>query len=240
MNYKYILGIALSMLITQVFAQGKLQEIRLLDQETDLPIEQATFEYGNQKGVSNKEGIIRFDYLENTLMIISHLSYGEWMISTDELKVALEDKVLYRAKSASNLYPVTIIAVKTQRSNPTSSLSVDYPDRMEHDGAQLLNQLPAFNSIRKGGNYGFDPVFRGFKYDQLNIVLHGAQSATAACPNRMDPPTSQMAPNMIDRIEVLKGPYALRYGSGFGATINIQYTRHTQWLVAYDTNAFTR
>ncbi len=79
---------------------------------------------------------------------------------------------------------------------------------------------PHLISIRKGGNYGFDPVFRGFKYDQLNVVLNGAQSATAACPNRMDPPTSQMAPNMMDRIEVLKGPYALRYGTGFGATIN--------------------
>ncbi len=100
---------------------------------------------------------------------------------------------------------------------------------MEHDGAQILNQLPAFNSIRKGGNYGFDPVFRGIKYDQLNVVLNGAQSATAACPNRMDPPTSQMAPNMMDRIEILKGPYALRYGTGFGATINFipAKLRHT-------------
>ena len=89
----------------------------------------------------------------------------------------------------------------------------------------MLNQNPALNSIRKAGNYGFDPVFRGFKYDQLNIVLNGAQGATAACPNRMDPPTSQMTPNMIDRIEVLKGPHALRFGTGFGATINFVPTK---------------
>ncbi len=76
------------------------------------------------------------------------------------------------------------------------------------------------SAIPKGGNYGFDPVFRGFKYDQLNIVLNGAQGATAACPNRMDPPTSQMAPNVTERIEILKGPHALRYGNGFGGTIN--------------------
>ncbi|MEZ5022434.1 MAG: TonB-dependent receptor plug domain-containing protein [Chitinophagales bacterium] len=65
-----------------------------------------------------------------------------------------------------------------------------------------------------------DPVLRGFKYDQLNIVMDGVQSATAACPNSRIPPTSQMAPNMLDRIEILKGPHALRYGSGFGGTIN--------------------
>ena len=81
-------------------------------------------------------------------------------------------------------------------------------------------QEPAISGIQKGGNYGFDPVFRGFKYDQLNVVLDGAQGAMAACPNRMDPPTSQMAPNMMDRIEILKGPHALRFGTGFGATLN--------------------
>jgi iron complex outermembrane receptor protein len=91
---------------------------------------------------------------------------------------------------------------------------------MQHDAASLLSQIPAFNNIIKGGNYGFDPVFRGFKYDQLNIVLNGAQGATAACPNRMDPPTSQMAPNMLERIDILKGPHALRFGTGFGATVN--------------------
>lgn len=96
---------------------------------------------------------------------------------------------------------------------------------MQHDAAAILSQTAGMSSIQKAGNYGFDPVFRGFKYDQLNIVLNGAQSATAACPNRMDPPTSQMAPNMMDRIEVLKGPHALRYGTGFGATINFVPTK---------------
>ena len=41
------------------------------------------------------------------------------------------------------------------------------------------------------------------KYDQLNIVLNGAQCATAACPNRMDPPTSQLAPNTIEKVEIV-------------------------------------
>jgi iron complex outermembrane receptor protein len=36
----------------------------------------------------------------------------------------------------------------------------------------------------------------------------------------MDPPTSQVAPNMIDRVEILKGPHALRFGNSFGGTIN--------------------
>ena len=100
------------------------------------------------------------------------------------------------------------------------SHELDYLDQMTQDGGSLLENITSMGAIRKSGAYGFDPVFRGFKYEQLNIVLNGAQSALAACPNRMDPPTSQLTPNMIQRVEILKGPHALRYGCAFGATIN--------------------
>lgn len=117
------------------------------------------------------------------------------------------------------LYPATIISIRPV-SDQKEALELDYQDNMAHDGGALLNQLASINSIRKSGSYGFDPVFRGFKYEQLNLVLNGAQTASAACPNRMDPPSSQMSPNMIQRIEILKGPHALRYGNAFGGTVN--------------------
>ena len=158
-------------------------------------------------------------------MWLSHISYGTWSWDDQQLLERLEDKVYYRSSTVVDLYPVTVIALRRQGKQPDEQVRIGYQERMAHDGAALLNQIPAFNSIRKGGNYGFDPVFRGYKYDQLNVVLNGAQSATAACPNRMDPPTSQMAPNMMDRVEVLKGPHALRFGTGFGATINFVPSR---------------
>lgn len=117
------------------------------------------------------------------------------------------------------LQPVTVVAVKAPILSATKTINPI--QRLSHDAGQIINELAAFNSIRKSGNYGFDPVFRGFKFDQINVVIDGGLSATAACPSRMDPPTSQIAPNMTSKIEVFKGPYALRYGTGFGATLNI-------------------
>lgn len=225
MTIKNNLVIALCLLFTNLFAQSEQKQIRLLDLETALPIVQSTFVYGEQTGLSDERGIISFLPEEEINMTISHINYGSWSIDAETLLKAIQEEVYYRKSVTMNLYPVTVIGIKSQKEQPNESLKIEYSDRMEHDGAQILNQLPAFNSIRKGGNYGFDPVFRGFKYDQLNVVLNGAQSATAACPNRMDPPTSQMAPNMMDRIEILKGPYALRYGTGFGATINFIPTK---------------
>jgi len=208
------------MLSSTLIAQSEQKEIRLLDAESTLPIVGATFEYGEQNGISDKNGVILFSHAPGKTLQLSHVNYGYWTLSEEVLTTAIKDQVLYKKEATVNLYPITIIAVKPQNAQPDGEIKIEYQDRLEHDAASILNQTPAFNSIRKGGNYGFDPVFRGFKYDQLNVVMNGAQSATAACPNRMDPPTSQMAPNMMDRIEILKGPHALRFGTGFGATIN--------------------
>ncbi len=209
---------ALLLLTTFVIAQTNV-EIRLLDEDSYLPINGATFEYGTQSGISDEEGIISFSPLEGESMKLSHISYGSWIIRPAEVRLLIQEKVHYRKSMAINFYPVTVIGLRSSQV-PSRGIKLNHQDRMAHDGAAILLQTPALNGIRKGGNYGFDPVFRGFKYDQLNIVMNGAQSATAACPNRMDPPTSQMAPNMMDRIEILKGPHALRYGTGFGGTIN--------------------
>jgi iron complex outermembrane receptor protein len=213
-----LLLILLGALITLTsYAQESVQ-IKLLDKEDATPIVGATYLYGDQQGMSDEDGVISFRYSESDIMKLSHISYGSWEFGPQKIK-DLAGKQYSRKKISVNLYPVTIIGVRPGQ-QPDERVNIDYQERMQHDGAAILNQIPAFNSIRKGGNYGFDPVFRGFKFDQLNIVLNGAQSATAACPNRMDPPTSQMAPNMMERIEVLKGPYSLRFGTGFGATIN--------------------
>ncbi|MDO9554246.1 TonB-dependent receptor domain-containing protein [Rhodonellum sp.] len=219
MNIKNILLVALLLLTSEIHGQRAEQNIRLLDADNAMPIIGATFEYEQQKGVSDENGTIAFVFKSGQSMRLSHIIYGVWTLDDAQVQKAVENQVYYRKSRTVNLHPVTIIAMKT-RLHSEELVSLEYEERMAHDAATILNQIPAFNSIRKSGNYGFDPVFRGFKYDQLNVVLNGAQSATTACPNRMDPPTSQMAPNMMDRIEILKGPYSLRYGTGFGATIN--------------------
>ncbi len=214
-----LLAVLLMNAFTLTTIAQEIEIVKLLDKENSTPIVGATFFYGNQNGVSDNDGNIYFQFQPEYRMELSHINYGEWLLKELEVRMMMAEKVYYRQSITVNLYPVTVIALRPNEI-PEESVKLDYQEQLAHDGASVLNQNPAFNSIRKGGNYGFDPVFRGFKYDQLNIVLNGAQGATAACPNRMDPPTSQMAPNMLDRIEVLKGPHALRYGTGIGATIN--------------------
>ena len=200
-------------------AQSQNNNLQLLNQLSEQPIIGATYQYGEQRGVSDANGMIDLHFIENEILKLSHVSYGKWRIAPSEVQQAFQTGKIFAKEKPITFQPVTIIALRPTMRD-TEILELDNEERLAHDGGALLNKTPLISSIRKSGSYGFDPVMRGFKYEQLNIVINGAQSAIAACPNRMDPPTSQVAPNMTDRIEILKGPHSLRYGSAFGGTIN--------------------
>ncbi len=197
------------------------QSIQLIDQQEQSSIANATYQYGQQQGISDALGSITIKSDHQSSLVISHLQYGVLVVDAKQLEDILVSGQLIWAKQQYELQPVSVIALH-QSIGDSLSISFNNQNRLAHDAAAVLDQLPEIALIRKSGNYGFDPVLRGFKYEQLNIVLDGAQSANAACPNRMDPPSSQMPVNMLSQITVLKGPYSLRYGSALGGTINFQ------------------
>lgn len=86
--------------------------------------------------------------------------------------------------------------------------------------ADLFAGINGFSLIRRG-NYAMDPSLRGNMYEQLNVMFDGGTRILHACPNRMDPITTHVSPEEIERIEVIKGPYSVRYGPAFGGIINL-------------------
>ncbi len=117
-----------------------------------------------------------------------------------------------------------IETVKIVRSDSKDSLGTKintvFSDALFHDAGRFLTEIPEISSVRKAGNYGSDPVLRGFKYEQLNLVIDGISSAVNACPSRMDPASSQVNMNIVREAEIYKGPYFFRYGNALGGTIN--------------------
>ena len=101
-----------------------------------------------------------------------------------------------------------------------SKIATSNTDLLNHDAGRFINSIPEISGIKKAGNYATDPVLRGFKYEQLNIVIDGAAHAVNACPSRMDPAVSQVNMNMVQEAEIFKGPYHFRNGNSFGGTIN--------------------
>lgn len=107
--------------------------------------------------------------------------------------------------------------------NPTfSKISNNYDEKIVQpkNVAGLFNDINGFSLVKRGA-YAMDPSFRGAQYEQLNIQYDGSIKAMHACPNRMDPITSHIAPEDIEKIEIIKGPYSVRYGVTFGGVINL-------------------
>lgn len=202
------------------FAQQK-SIIKLLDAQTKLPITDATWNYGDQNGISNEDGRIELEWKENLELDLSHLSYGIWSLNANEIKAAINSGIITKQENIKSFQPVMVLSLHGTAADGERFM-LGGQDRLAHDAGALLSRTPAISTIKKSGSYGFDPVLRGFKYDQLNIVIDGVQCASAACPNRMDPPISQISPNMIEQVEVMKGPYSLRFGNSFGGTINFK------------------
>ena len=94
------------------------------------------------------------------------------------------------------------------------------------DLGDYLRSVPNVSAIRKGGTQ-LDPVVRGFKYDQLNVRIDGFLRIEGGCPNRMDPNVSHIEVDDIEKIEIIKGPYALKYGPAFGGFVNIITSKPT-------------
>ncbi|MFN3298618.1 MAG: TonB-dependent receptor plug domain-containing protein, partial [Sediminibacterium sp.] len=155
----------------------------------------------------------------------------------------------YNADSffSKTLAPVSVYAVKGK--TPQKTYQLKSADWVQHDASQVLLQIAGFNAIRKSGNFGFDPVFRGFKWEQINLITDGAMGAHQACPNRMDPPSSQVMINQIKEIELYKGPHNFRYGPATGAIINFKmndpvFSDKSKWNgrvgAGYETNGSIR
>jgi iron complex outermembrane receptor protein len=96
------------------------------------------------------------------------------------------------------------------------------------DISDFLRTIPNVSAVRKGGS-SMDPVVRGLRNSQLNVMLDGGIKIEGGCPNRMDPTTSRIEAEEIQNIEIIKGPYALKYGPNIGGIINLIPKIYTQF-----------
>jgi len=114
------------------------------------------------------------------------------------------------------------IVIETSRyPSPTTKITTEeILETHAKDLGEVFKNVPGFNMIKRGG-FAIEPIFRSYKYEQLNIQFNGATKVCNACPNRMDPITIHAAPEEIEKIEVIRGPYSVRYGETMGGIINM-------------------
>ena len=158
----------------------------------------------------------------------SHTPYAAIRLRRLSLAIALLR--IAAVTEANDASPETTLAPQVITATPMSEpLTVVTDPRAARqpipalDGADILQTIPGFTVIRKGGTSG-DPV-RGMAGSRLNILLDGEQ-ILGGCGGRMDPPTAYVFPESYDRMTVLKGPQTVLFGPGNSAgTVLFERTR---------------
>jgi len=116
-----------------------------------------------------------------------------------------------------------VIVTGNIKTDPTLTIvKQDFADKVVQpkNSGELFSDINGFSLIKRG-NYAVDPSFRANQYEQLNVQYDGGTKAFHACPNRMDPITTLVNPEEVTKIEIIKGPFSVRYGNTFGGVINL-------------------
>lgn len=148
-----------------------------------------------------------------------HLGYETALVKKSRQDL---DNLIFELPSKPHLLEAILVSDQPMHCNPQSDIICDNTKKgvQPRDIGDLFNDIPGFSVIKKGG-FAMDPTFRSFKYEQLNIIFDGGIQTTHACPSRMDPSTTHVSPDQVEKIELIKGPFTVRYGASMGAVINI-------------------
>lgn len=128
------------------------------------------------------------------------------------------------AQQEQNTAQLAPIVITAQLNNDANGLIIHADPKQPiqpvpaTDGADYLQSIPGFSSIKSGGTNG-DVTFRGMFGSRIKILSDGTENL-GACPARMDAPTSYIQPESYDRISVIKGPQTVQYANtGSAATV---------------------
>ena len=115
-----------------------------------------------------------------------------------------------------------VIESPLQKNLPLSRINASQIELIPiNDLGEILRRESNVSGIRKGG-YAIDPIVRGYRYSQINVFLDDGIHIEGGCPNRMDPVMSHVEPELIQQIEIVKGPYLLQYGPSPSASIRLK------------------
>lgn len=215
---KNIFTIAMLLWAHTFFAQT---EGRLVDIHTGIPVSNATLKVvgRNEVATTNYEGRFKLDLYRNDQVEVSHISYKPLLLDVieDHAVIFMEPRTFTIAE---------VIVQGDPRFDPAQTMvKSDYSEKIVQpkNVGELFNDLNGFSLIKRG-NYALDPSFRASQYEQLNVQFDGGTKAMQACPNRMDPITTLVNPEEVTRIEIIKGPFSVRYGNTFGGIVNMVTT----------------
>jgi hemoglobin/transferrin/lactoferrin receptor protein len=206
---------------------AKSQQVKVLDRETNFPIQNVTI-YNDNRDLAiytNKNGIADLSaFKESDIISFNHLSFIEYEILKRELGVL--EFVVYLTSSAEQLDEVVLSASRGKETRSRIAETIVTTSREEirrlapQTSADLLANLPGIK-VQKTQLGGGSPVIRGMEANRVLLVVDGVRMNNAIYRTGHLQSSITVSPTVLERTEIIYGPSSVIYGSdALGGVIN--------------------
>lgn len=207
------------------------QELKVLDKETGKPIFNVNVftetPYFNSS--TNSNGVVDISIVkEKDILIFSHISYALKSIPKNLLKN--QNFTLYLAKQSEQLDEVIISVFKREAkiNRVAERVAVLTSKEIEklspQTSADLLAAIPGVK-IQKSQMGGGSPVIRGMESNRVMLVVDGVRMNNAIYRKGHLQNAITVAPNQLDKTEIVFGPSSVIYGSDALGGVIHYYTK---------------
>ena len=207
------------------------QKVKVLDKETGKNVRNVSI-YNNSNSFSlttNNKGIADLSsFKENEIIIFSHISYATFRISKSNLRA--QNFIVYLNKQSEELDEVVISAFKSDEKSKRIAeqfavlSSKDIQKVSPQTSADLLATIPGVK-VQKSQFGGGSPVLRGMESNRVLLVVDGVRMNNAIYRKGHLQSSITVAPNMLDKTEVVFGPSSVIYGSDALGGVIHYYTK---------------
>lgn len=221
----------LCLFFTFISIQAFTQTVKVIDFESELPIENVMVYNENKKIVNhtNKDGKVQlFEYGDDEIISFNHIGFVELEMLKRDLK-----KVNYVVKlyKKSQLLEEIVLSVSrdVEKKNRVAEqvaiiTSSEINQKSPQTSADLLATIPGIR-VQKTQLGGGSPVIRGMEANRVLLVVDGVRMNNAIYRTGHLQNSITVSPTIIDRTEIIYGPSSVIYGSdALGGVINY-YTK---------------
>ncbi len=209
------------------------QEVKVVDKETGKPINNVTVFseklYFNSS--TNSKGIVDISPVKaQDILIFSHISYA--LKSLEKATIKNEKFTVYLTKQSEQLDEVVLSVfkgdAKTNRVAERVAVltSKDVEKLSPQTSADLLAAIPGIK-VQKSQMGGGSPVIRGMESNRVLLVIDGVRMNNAIYRKGHLQNAITVAPNQLDKTEIVFGPSSVIYGSDNGIK---NFCKRSVWL----------
>lgn len=167
--------------------------------------------------VTGEHGNFRLDDLEPGIYSLEGSLHGFHAASAPDVSVSGDGITRVELSLSTATFHDTML-VETYGPHDSMEAS-ELRESSARDLGEALSLKPDVWKVRKGA-IANDVVLRGFRQDDVTVLIDGARIA-GACPNRMDPPAFHIDFSEVDRVEIDPSAGRMAAQGSLGGLINV-------------------